>query len=177
MMGFAALYPSYRKTRSGSPYAKGDARLVHLGKIVPRTDQIGDHSEMSRNPLYSSMMGAALATVFASQSAIAVQNEDINFDTTEDLYQVCSVEPGAPEYIVASFACRGFIEAAVQYHDEVSDRKNLKRLICYPKSATVADGRAAFVVWAKKHSGDDKLMNEVPVVGLVRALAEKYPCK
>jgi len=132
---------------------------------------------MSKNLLLRSMMGAAAAVVFGGQSAIAVQNEDIDFDTTEDLYQVCSVDAGAPEYVAASFACRGFIEAAVQYHDEVTDRKKLKRLICYPKSATVADGRAAFVAWAKKHSGNKKLMNEVPVVGLVRALAAKYPCK
>jgi len=132
---------------------------------------------MSKNLLFSSMMGAAVAVIFGSQSVLAVQDEDIDFDTTEDLYQVCSVEPNAPEYIAASFACRGFIEGSVQYHDEVTDRKNLKRLICYPKGATVADGREAFVAWARKHSGDEKLMNEVPVVGLVRALAEKYPCR
>ena len=132
---------------------------------------------MSKNLLLRSMMGAAVAAVIGSQSAMAVQNEDVNFKTTEDLYQVCSVEPAAPEYIAASFACRGFIEAAVQYHDEVTDRKKLKRLICYPKGATVADGRSAFVAWAKKQLRNKKLMNEVPVVGLVRALAAKYPCK
>jgi hypothetical protein len=55
------------------------------------------------------MMCAVAAVVFGSQSAIAVQNEDLNFKTTEDLYQVCSVDPGAPKYIVASFACRAFI--------------------------------------------------------------------
>jgi hypothetical protein len=132
---------------------------------------------MSNNRLFTSLTGAAAAALLGSQSAIAVQNEDINFDSTEDLYQVCSVEPGSPEYIAASFACRGFIEGSVQYHDEVTDRKKLKRLICYPKSATVADGRAAFIAWAKKHSNNSKLMNEVPVVGLVRALAKKYPCK
>jgi hypothetical protein len=53
----------------------------------------------------------------------------------------------------------------------------MKRLICYPKGATIADGRAAFVSWAQKHAQDKKLMDEIPVIGLVRALAEKYPCK
>lgn len=132
---------------------------------------------MLRNTLIRSILGAAVVAVLYSQSAIAVQDEDINFDTTEDLYQVCSVKSGTAEYIAASFACRGFIEAAVQYHDEVSDRKNLKRLICYPNTATVGDGRVAFVAWAKRNMGNKKLMDEVPVVGLVRALAEKYPCK
>jgi len=124
-----------------------------------------------------SILGTAVATAFLAQSAVAVQDEDVNFDTTEDLYQVCSVEPDQPEYIAASFACRGFIEGAVQYHDEVAKRKKLKRLICYPKGATVADGRAVFVAWAKGHANDKKLMDELPVIGLVRALADKYPCK
>jgi hypothetical protein len=132
---------------------------------------------MSKMHSVASILGLAVAAALGTQPALGVQDEDVNFDTTEDLYQVCSVDPGAPEYVAASFACRGFIEATVQYHDEVTDRKKLKRLICYPKSATVADGRAAFVAWAKKHMGDKRLMEEQPVVGLVRSLAGKYPCK
>jgi hypothetical protein len=53
----------------------------------------------------------------------------------------------------------------------------MKRLICYPATATIADGRDAFVAWGAKHKGDSERMNEMPVVGLVRALAEAYPCK
>ncbi len=132
---------------------------------------------MPRAAMLAGMIAAALAAVLVSHSAIAVQDEDLDLDTTEDLYQVCSVQPGAAEYVAASFACRGFIEGAVQYHDAVSDRKHLKRLICYPKTATVADGRAAFVAWAERNLGSARLMDELPVIGLVRALADKYPCK
>ena len=131
---------------------------------------------MRRTAMLPGMIAAALAAVLGSHSATAVQDEDVDFDTTEDLYQLCSVQPGAAEYVPASFACRAFIEGAVQYHDAVSDRKNLKRLICYPKTATVADGRSAFVALAKRNAGNGSLMDEVPVIGLVRALAEKYPC-
>jgi len=131
---------------------------------------------MRRSAMLPWTIAATLAAVLGSRSAIAVQDEDLDLDTTEDLYQVCSVQPGAAEYVPASFACRAFIEGAVQYHDAVSDRKNLKRLICYPKTATVADGRSAFVAWAKRNAGNGSLMDEVPVIGLVRALAEKYPC-
>ena len=132
---------------------------------------------MLHDATFKTLLGVAAAAALYAQSAAAVQDEDVNFETTEDLYQVCSVAPDQAEYVAASFACRGFIEAAVQYHDEVSNRKNLKRLICYPKSATVGDGRAAFVAWASKNANNNKLMNEIPVVGLVRALAEKYPCR
>ena len=66
---------------------------------------------MQRIPLLPSMTGAALAVILGSQFALAVQDEDMNFDTTEDLYQVCKVQPGAAESVAAAFACRGFIEA------------------------------------------------------------------
>ena len=111
-----------------------------------------------------------------AQPLAAIENRNIDFNSTGDLYQVCSVAPEAPEYLAASFACRGFIEGAVQYHDAVTDRKHLKRLICYPQGATVAEGRQIFVAWVEKHAGDQKLMAEMPVVGLVRALAARYPC-
>jgi hypothetical protein len=125
----------------------------------------------------SSVIAAGALTVGLSAPAVAVEDEDLAFDTTEDLYQVCSTTADAPEYVATSFACRGFIEATVQYHDAISDRKRMKRLVCYDKTATIADGRAAFLAWAETNKGNAKLMNETPVVGLVRALADKYPCK
>ncbi len=132
---------------------------------------------MSKKTVLQTLLGTAVAATLCAQAVAAVQDDNLNFNTTEDLFQVCSVAPDAAEYAAASFACRGFIEGAVQYHDAVTDRKKLKRLICYPSTATVTDGRDAFVAWAQKHAGDRKLMDEIPVVGLVRALAEKYPCK
>jgi len=117
-----------------------------------------------------------VAGVLLAQPVWAVDNEDLRFDNTEDLFQICKVEAGQPEYVVASFACRGFIEAAVQYHDAITDRRNLKPLICYPQGTSIEDGRAAFVTWAQEHSSNAKLMGELPVIGLVKALAAAYPC-
>jgi len=132
---------------------------------------------MRKTSTFVKACAPALLAGALSQPALAVQDEDLNFETTEDLYQICSVGEDAAEYIPAIFACRAFIEATVQYHDEVTDRKHLKPLICYPKTATIADARSIFLAWAKKNSRNQKLMNEVPVVGLVRALAARYPCK
>ena len=126
---------------------------------------------------FPATLGALVLASALVQPANAVEDANVGFKTTRDLYAVCSVAPGEPEYLPASFACRGFLEGAVQYHDAVSDRKKLKRLICYPKGATIADGRRAFNVWAEKRLGDKKKMGEIAVVGLVRALADKYPCQ
>jgi hypothetical protein len=125
----------------------------------------------SRNLALAAGMALALP-----QLAAAVEDSNFRFDSTTDLYNVCAVAEGAAEYAVAHAACRAFIEAAVQYHDEISNRKNLKRLICYPATATIEDGEQAFTAWARAKAGDPKLMAEQPVVGLVRALAAKYPC-
>lgn len=126
---------------------------------------------------FRAALGAAILVGASTQPAAAIEDDDLRFDTTSDLYAVCTVSASDAEYPVANQACRAFIEAAVQYHDAVSDRKNLKRLICYPKSATIQDGKDAFVSWAKKNARNKNLQKEIPVVGLVRALASKYPCK
>ena len=122
-------------------------------------------------------IGGMLFATLVSQYATAVEDEDVNLYDVQDLYNTCAVKPEAPEYVPTSFACRAFIGGAVQYHDAVSDRKHLKRLICYPKTATVEDGRTAFVAWGEKNLGNKKRMSEAAVIGLVRALSEKYPCR
>lgn len=117
---------------------------------------------------------ACVLTLLASVAApaLAVENDDLRFDTTDDLIAVCS----APSNSAAQLACTGFIEATVQYHDAVSDRKNLKRLACFPEGTSIEDGRVAFLNWAVAKKADKKLMKELPVVGLMRSLAVAYPC-
>jgi hypothetical protein len=128
-------------------------------------------------PTFIQTLAGAGITLAIAQPAAALQDSNFRFDTTADLYNVCSVTQSAAEYIVANQACRAFIEAAVQYHDQISDRKKMKRLVCYPANATIEDGKAAFLAWSQSHFGDGKVMGEQPVVGLIRSLAAKYPCK
>ena len=123
------------------------------------------------------LIAAAAVGLAAPSLVAAVEENDLAFETTEDLIQVCATPVDDPAYVPAQTACTAFIEATLQYHDEVSDRKNLKRLICYPVGTSIADGRAALLKWADQHAGDAAKMSELPVIGLVRALADAYPCK
>lgn len=132
---------------------------------------------MTNKPSLAAGLGTAAVALILGQPAAALDDSDFRFDTTADLAAVCSVTADAPEYALSNQACRAFIEAAVQYHDEIANRKKMKRLVCYPASATIEDGKAAFVAWAAAHSKDAKLMGEQPVIGLMRSLAGKYPCK
>ena len=65
----------------------------------------------------------------------------------------------------------------MSYHDAISDRRHLKRLICYPETATRDQGIEAFVEWAQAHREDRKFMSDPPVMGMVRGLAARWPCK
>jgi hypothetical protein len=96
---------------------------------------------------------------------------------TEDLYQICSTKPGNPLHNEAINFCQGFLLGVVSYHDAVTDRQNLQRLICYPATVTRDDGIMAFLEWSANNKTNEKLMTDPPVIGMVRGLAHKWPCK
>ncbi len=107
----------------------------------------------------------------------AVDSTRFTLKSTEDLYQVCSTPSDDPLRIQAINFCEGFLLGVVAYHDAVTDREHLKRLICYPSTATREQGIAAFIAWAGGHQVDQKYMSDPPVVGAVRGLASEWPCK
>ena len=109
--------------------------------------------------------------------ARATNTADFALKTTEDLYRICSVAPDDPLRREALDFCEGFLLGVVSYHDAVTSRENLKRLICYPSTATRDQGIQAFVDWATSHQTDQKFMNDPAVLGAVRGLAAKWPCK
>jgi hypothetical protein len=112
-------------------------------------------------------------------SAVGQAADTTNFalKTTEDLYRVCSTPANDPQHSEAIHFCEGYLLGVVTYHDAVTERENLKRLICYPPTVTRDQGTQAFIDWAAHHQTDNKFMNDPPVVGAVRGLAAKWPCK
>ena len=107
----------------------------------------------------------------------ALDQSYFTLKTTQDLYKVCSLAPNDPLREQALDFCEGFLVGVVSYHDAVTDRVNLKPLICYPKTATRDDAIQAFITWAAAHQQNQKFMNDPPVYGAVRGLAAKWPCK
>lgn len=120
---------------------------------------------------------AAVSTGLWSTLAQATDAANFTLKTTQDLYVVCSTPNSDPLRSVAINFCEGFLLGALSYHDAIVDREHLKRLICYPQDVTRDQGIQAFVDWAASHQQDRKFMNDPPVVGAVRGLAAKWPCK
>ena len=95
---------------------------------------------------------------------------------TQDLFKLCSVGTDNPEYEKMVYYCIAYLNGAVAYHNAVAEHKDMERLICYPKDATLAKGAMAFNEWARGKQGDMKFMNEAAVIGAVRGLNAKWPC-
>ena len=131
---------------------------------------------MKKRTYLSGAILCLVLTVATPLTTFAIEETDFFMNTTRDLYDLCAVKADDPNYLPAHWACKGFIEGAVQYHDGVSDQKHLKRLICYSETATISDGKAAFVAWGAANLNNTVYMKELPVLGLVRALSAKYPC-
>lgn len=127
--------------------------------------------------LARSALSVAAGIALTLGQAAAVEDSNLRLDSTRDLSVVCSVPASAAEYPVARHTCRAFIEGVAQYHDLISKPGKMKRLYCMPKGGTLDDGVAAFNAWAAANTGNAKPMGEEPALGVVRALAAKYPCK
>ena len=120
----------------------------------------------------------AVAVLGASTSfAYASDPSSLALKTTEDLYRICTAPLGDAQAREELDLCEGFLIGAVSYHDAISDRRHLQKLICYPSTATRDQGIQAFVAWASARQENQTFMNDPPVYGVVRALAAKWPCK
>jgi Rap1a immunity proteins len=117
-----------------------------------------------------------LIALVSLPSLAAAADPNLPLKTTEDLYKVCTAGPSDAQAREELDLCEGFLIGAVSYHDAISDRRHLQRLICYPSTATRDQGIQAFISWAGAHQQDQKFMSDPAVYGVVRALAAKWPC-
>ncbi len=106
----------------------------------------------------------------------AVERVDFDLKTTQDLLDVCTVNGSDSLASEAAYLCVGYFVGAIHYHNSAVG-PNMKPLVCAPKGTTRNEVIHTFVAWGQANAGNLKLMGEVPVVGAVRALEEKWPCK
>ena len=97
--------------------------------------------------------------------------------TTEDLYALCTTPRDDPQRQEAINYCVAYLDGVVDYHDAVSAHEDLKPLICYPDRSTLEQGVLVFIRWAEERQNDTMVMDEIPVIGVVRALASEWPCE
>ena len=110
-------------------------------------------------------------------AAGAVDSSNFVLNTTQDLYQLCSTPNNDPLRTAAINYCEGFLLGVVTFQNAIADANANKRLICYPQGVTRDQGIQAFVSWAASHQQDRKFMTDSALMGALRGLASKWPCK
>ena len=120
---------------------------------------------------------AVIALSLWPAAARAVDSSNFVLNTTEDLYLICSTADKDPLRPVAINFCEGFILGVVTFQDAIGDANPVKRLVCYPQGVTRDQGIQAFVSWAASHQQDRKFMDDSALMGVLRGLASKWPCK
>ncbi len=96
--------------------------------------------------------------------------------TTQDLLNVCTLPDDHAMRGRAINYCLGYIDGAISYHDAISAHEEMKPFVCYPETATVELGAVVFIDWGQQNQDNDLMMLTAPVIGVVRALAAKWPC-
>ena len=114
---------------------------------------------------------AALAT--ASQ-ALAATSHTRHVETTADLVALCSVSVGDPLYDAAMGFCLGYIDAAIDYHAALTAGPKYDPIACPENTVTREEVVVVLMEWSNRNT--QHLNNETPVVGVMRASAEKWPC-
>jgi Ssp1 endopeptidase immunity protein Rap1a len=123
------------------------------------------------------ILAAVVALALWPNLVPAAEISTFYLKTTRDLLDVCTTPESDALRKEAVHYCLGFVVGAVGYHNALAELKDMKRITCYPEGTTREDGVRVFIAWAQARQGDSTLMNESPIVGLMRSLTAQWPCK
>ena len=117
------------------------------------------------------IVAAAMLTV---QQAAALDPKGYQVIHTSHLVELCSVDEADPLHHEAMGFCLGYIDAALDYHAALTARSRFDPIACPPSDVTREE---VVVVLLKSSEGNAQHLNsETPVHGVMRAVAEKWPC-
>jgi hypothetical protein len=116
----------------------------------------------------------ALVVLAASTQALAATLQQHHVTTTEELVKLCSVSADDPSYPAAMGFCLGYIDAALDYHAALAAGPKSAAIACLDTTVTREQVVVVVMEWSKRNA--QQLQGEAPVTGVMRAVAEKWPC-
>ena len=120
----------------------------------------------------TSAIAAFLALAPCAGQAATQANFGVN--TTADLVELCDAKPDNAMGIAAVNFFQGFAQGAVLVEMQNQGTSRDLKLFCLPNPLpTRNETLREFVQWAR--ASQDRMM-EAPTNGLVRFLAERFPC-
>jgi len=115
-----------------------------------------------------------VTTLFLPLAVSAAAPQGHQVTTTGDLIELCSVSADDPIYDAAMGFCLGYIDAALDYHAELTAGPGNDALTCPANSITREEVVTVVVEWSRRNPQYQN--TETPVTGVMRAVTEKWPC-
>jgi len=128
-----------------------------------------------RLSLFAAILAGIACGALPSRAA-PVSQDAFLLRGTGDLVLLCGAEPSDPLYTAAQNFCHGFAVGTYRLAAQAEDATRSKsKLFCLPptppnRSAAVS----AFVQWA---AARDDILALPPADGLLRFMADRFPCK
>lgn len=117
---------------------------------------------------------AAAVVLLGSEPAAAVEAEDFEVSTMQDLVDLCTVSADDPNATAAIHFCHGFLVGAYRYHVIAHPTAEEGRLVCLPDPPPSRnDVISQLIEWAQS---DPARLGELAVESEFRFLIEKWPC-
>lgn len=101
------------------------------------------------------------------------QAAEPRLDTTADLVAYCDSEGPVDDVRDGQMFCDGFIAGTGLFYMELVRAKQINQLACADRIPTLAEARQSFVDWV---AANPSHMQDKPIDGFWRAMAETYPC-
>ena len=106
--------------------------------------------------------------------ASAVSENDFKADTTEQIVNLCTADPGEPLYQQAVNFCHGYLVGAYKYYEAAHSGPNAPKFVCLPNPPpSRSNSIAMFIEWTK---AQPQYWKESPVETEFRFLMDKWPC-
>jgi hypothetical protein len=121
----------------------------------------------------AAMMAVLIAVPAALASASEFTFEDFTLDSSEDLLDVCTVEPTHASHFESMAFCYGFFQGAIHYHGSLTRGPNYAPIICNTEPVSVRQVVSVFVTYAQ---ANPQHLAEPAMDTAIRALAEQWPC-
>ncbi len=100
--------------------------------------------------------------------------DDFRAETVQGLYDICMLDPNHPLADRAVGFCLGYVAGAAHYHRAISAGPDIEPVVCAEEEISRLELAKVFVLWAEKNP---QYAEALPVEGVVRAAAGKWPCE
>ena len=100
--------------------------------------------------------------------------EDFKLKSGQDLLDICTLDQGQPSYWEAQAFCFGYFRGGADFQRALVAGPGFKPIACPAADATVRDGVAVFVAYARAHPEE---LSQPPMDVVFRAVSARWPCR